>query len=352
MAEFHEIAGAIHVHSNFSDGSKPIPEIASEGLRMGLDYLMVSDHNTLEPKRQGFEGWYDKLLVLIGYEINDQDDRNHYLAFRLAGEVPAGLDAEGYVKAVHQNGGFGIIAHPAEKRSFSEAYPPYPWTDWHVNDFQGIEIWNQLSEWMEGISFTNFLWRILHPLRSIRFPEWETLSRWDAFNRTRRVVGIGGIDVHAFEHKLFGLFSVTIYPYKVQFKSIRTHLLIREPLQQPNGEPVPFEKAESLMFEALENGRCFIVNRSLGDGRGFVFRGENQKGPIEMGERVKLNGETVNLQCEIPAKGFIRLMRNGKPVVFHKGKQLFYHTRDKGVYRIEVHRKRRGWIYSNPIVLT
>ena len=128
--EYHEVIGAVHLHSDFSDGSRPIPEIAEIAGEKNLDFIMFCDHNTLEPKRLGLEGWYKNVLVLIGYEINDPDARNHYLAFRLNEEVGEGLAAKEYVRLVRQKGGFGVIAHPAEKRQFSDAYPAYPWTAW------------------------------------------------------------------------------------------------------------------------------------------------------------------------------------------------------------------------------
>ena len=148
---FQEFIGAVHLHSDYSDGTLSIPEIAAIAREIGLDYLMFSDHNTLAPKQAGLEGWHDGVLVLIGSELNDPEDRNHYLAFRIQKEIPTGQWAEAYTRQVKNQGGFGIVAHPAEKRNFSEAYPPYPWTEWDV-EFDGIEIWNQLSEWVEGIT--------------------------------------------------------------------------------------------------------------------------------------------------------------------------------------------------------
>ena len=349
-AQYYEAVGAIHLHSDFSDGSLPIPEIAEIAAGKQLDFLMFSDHNTLEPKRQGLEGWYGPVLVLIGYEINDPDDRNHYLAFGLDQEVGRGLEAAEYVRRVRKAGGFGVIAHPAEKRNFSEAYPPYPWTDWEVKEFDGIEIWNQLSEWIEGVTRSNIWWRILHPLRSIRFPVWETLERWDRLNRSRRVVGLGGIDVHAFQIRLFGLFPVEIYPYKVQFRSIHTHLLTSRPLLSLKGEKTFFSEAESLIFEALKQGRCFITNSSLGDGRGFRFRATDGTNRFEMGSRIKKAGE-IRFEVQIPMKAAIRLLCDGKVADQEQGQDLKFQSHKPGVYRVEVFRKRRGWIYSNPIVI-
>ena len=139
--DYFEAVGAVHLHSVFSDGMLSIPEIAAIAEKKPLDFLMFSDHNTLDPKRQGMEGWYGRVLVIIGYEINDTNDLNHYLAFRVDREVE-GVEAKDYVHQVRQAGGFGVIAHPAEKRTFSEAYPPYPWTDWDIDEYDGIEICN------------------------------------------------------------------------------------------------------------------------------------------------------------------------------------------------------------------
>ena len=109
----HEIVGVIHIHSNYSDGTKTIEEIAQIGETAGLDYLMFTDHMTLQPQRDGLERFHGKVAVIIGYEIEDARNENHYLAFGLDEELPAGLAAREYVSAVREKGGLGVIAHPA-----------------------------------------------------------------------------------------------------------------------------------------------------------------------------------------------------------------------------------------------
>ena len=347
--QLYESVGAIHLHSTWSDGSLPIPEIADIGAQKGLDFLMFSDHHTLEPKREGLERWYDDILVLIGYEINDPDEINHYLAFRLDKEVKSGVSAQEYVKEVKKNGGIGIIAHPAEKRNSIEAYPPYPWTAWDAEGFDGIEIWNQISEWLEGVTRSNFLWRVWHPLRSIRFPVWEILQRWDELNKKRRVVGIGGIDVHAYEMKILGFIKFQIYPYKVQFKSIRTHFLTEKPLKRNNSK-LSFKEAEQEMYKALSLGRCFVSNYYLGDARGFKFYCKGSENRYPMGSRININ-KNAGFYISAPAPGYIRLLRNGKLISQKKGKELYKEVEQDGVYRAEVFKRKKGWIYSNPIVI-
>jgi hypothetical protein len=81
--EFYEAIGVIHVHSSYSDGSKKIEEIAKIGEHAGLDFLMFTDHGTLKPLHDGHQKFYGKTAVIIGYEIEDENDENHYLAFGL-----------------------------------------------------------------------------------------------------------------------------------------------------------------------------------------------------------------------------------------------------------------------------
>lgn len=344
----HEAVGAVHLHSDFSDGSLPIPEIAEIASKKSLDFLMFSDHHTLEPKRRGMEGWYGRILVLIGYEINDSEERNHYLAFRLDEEVGEGLEAAEYVRRVKEAGGFGVIAHPAEKRDFSDAYPPYPWTAWHATGFDGIEIWNHMSEWVEGVTRRNFYWRVIHPLSSIRYPAWETLERWDSLNRKRRVVGLGGIDVHGHRIRILGCIPKEIYPYKVQLRSILTHAFLEKPIREWEGSP--FEEAQEELFRALLAGRCCVVNHRMGDGRGFRFWVEQGGTERFMGSRIRVK-KACRFRVRSPLEGDVRLLRDGKMIHRSVSEGLEYTTELPGVYRVEIFRKRRGWVYSNPIVL-
>ena len=343
-----EIVGCIHIHSQYSDGSGTIPEISAIAREAGLDYIMITDHNNLRALQNGEEGWYGNVLTIIGYEINDIDDANHYLAFGLREEINRNLPAPEYVRQVREQGGFGIIAHPDEKRTHLPEHPPYPWTAWDSDDYQGIEIWNQMSEWMEGLTPWNKLWRFVNPRKSILAPQQQTLARWDRVNARRKVVGIGGVDAHAHKYEMWGgLIRVTIFRYKIQFKTIRTHLLLSRSLQAG----MDMDEAKKIVFHALLNCRVFISNYFNGDARGFRCTAENSRGTAQMGDSLVFRKPTY-LHVRLPASGSIRLIREGKTVQEKEEQNATFSLPGAGLYRVEVYRKNRAWIYTNHFRIT
>ncbi|MDZ7765321.1 MAG: hypothetical protein U5K00_12985 [Melioribacteraceae bacterium] len=241
------------MHSVFSDGTGTVEEITGYANEVNLDYIMLTDHNTLRALHEGYERWHGDTLLLVGCEINDRENRNHYLAFGIDEAFSTRLSAKEYVSKVKESGGIGFIAHPHEKRSSMSEHPPFPWLEWDSKGFHGIEIWNHMSEWMEGLTEENKYNRFVHPLRSIESPPKETLEKWDAIAQERSIVGIGGVDAHAHKINLLGFFEVEVFPYKVLLKSIRTHLLTNEKISKNN-----FKKSKELLYNSLANGHCFI----------------------------------------------------------------------------------------------
>src|ERR1017187_7540919 len=157
-----ELIGALHMHSVFSDGSGEVEDIVRYAKESGLDYILLTDHNTLR---------------LVCCELNDKLNENHYLAFGITEAFSTRLSAKEYVKKVKDAGGIGFLAHPHEKRKHMVEHPPYPWTEWDLTDFTGIEIWNHMSEWMENLTEQNKYQSFIHPLKSIVAPPVETLDR-------------------------------------------------------------------------------------------------------------------------------------------------------------------------------
>ena len=342
-----EYVGSIHMHSTFSDGTGEILDIARFADEVGLDFIMLTDHNTLRALQEGFEKWYGNTLLLVGCEINDKENKNHYLAFGIDEAFSTRTPAKKYVAKVKELGGIGFLAHPHEKRKHKE-HPAYPWVEWDTEDFTGIEIWNHMSEWVENLTEDNKYRSFLHPLRTIIAPPKETLKVWDELSLKRKIVGIGGIDAHAHKYNLVGFLEVEIFPYKVLFKSIRTHILINEAIKK--GKSIKdIETAKWQIYNSLKEGRCFVANDYVAESKGFRFYAEIENNKYQMGDTVP-DHKNIKLKIFLPGiSAEIRLLRNGHILETNNGIDAEFIVNKKGAYRIEVYNEQRAWIFSNHI---
>ncbi|HHS50210.1 MAG TPA: histidinol-phosphatase [candidate division Zixibacteria bacterium] len=339
LPELFEYVGAIHIHTKDSDGSKTHKEIIRIANRYHLDFLIFTDHMTMAHK--DVEGWHDRLLCLVGYEIQDAKDENHYLAIDLDEVLPDGLSAPEYVRRVRDKGGIGIIAHPDEVRDIPEV-KAYPWTAWHVDVFDGIEVWNHMSAWLEGLEKNTRLRSFLHPRSILGTPSPTTLARWDEAAEKRRVLGVGSLDAHAATYR-FGPLRLTLFPYKVQLQSIRTHVLTEAPLPIDD-----FEGARKKFLKSFKYASVFISNYRWGNARGFRFWCESKRQMSVVGGSMSFHPSIV-FKVEVPEEGTIRLVRSGEVVAEAEGKSAEFPVKGDGAYRVEVLKGEKGWIYSNHI---
>jgi len=201
---------------------------------------------------------------------------------------------------------------------------------------------------MEGLTEENKFQHFIHPLRSITAPPAETLARWDALSRVRRVVGIGGTDAHAHKADVMGFFDVEVFPYKVMFKSVHTHVLLDEPLRK--GDPAHFDEDKWRIYEALRNGRCFVANSYHADPRGFAFFATSATESMQQGDFVPFPGEgKLALHVEVPERARLRLLCNGELVREKEAKELTQPVHAPGAWRVEAWLEDMGWIFSNHI---
>ncbi len=102
----------IHIHSNHSDGLPSIPEIMEYVQNStDLDVIAITDHNTIEGAlfAQSLAELYD-FEVIVGEEISAK--QGHVLGLYLQEHIPAGMSAADTVRAIHEQDGIAIIAHP------------------------------------------------------------------------------------------------------------------------------------------------------------------------------------------------------------------------------------------------
>lgn len=340
---YYHLKGCIHMHTTDSDGASSHSEVAAFANEVGLDYIMFTDHMTLQ-SRQSAERFYDDLLVVVGYEHNDPADQNHYLLFGASEVYDEKLTPQEYIDRGVADNAVGFLAHPDEVRSRDGEYPPYPWTDWPVERFTGIEIWNQMSEWMEKLASAGPLGKaqlLFSPRKFMTSPPATTLKRWDELNLSRKAVGIGGVDAHAHPHKL-GPKTITIFPYKVHFRSLQTHVILTEPLSRD------YPTARGQLLEALRDARVYVSNRRWGAAGGFIFRAVRGSEMAICGGSIPI-AEGCSLEVALPRAGEIRLFHNGSIILTTRSKNLSFSPSSPGVYRVEVYQGPKGWIFSNHI---
>jgi hypothetical protein len=339
--DWYHYSGAIHVHTTESDGTKSLEEVAGIAQEVGLGFVMFTDHMTLSNRDQGKEGFYGGTLAVVGYEHNDPEDNNHYLLFESPAVYPRRMTAGEYVRAGASDRALGIIAHPDEVRSREGHYPPYPWTDWKVEGFQGIELWNQMSEWMERLGMINRLFMAFSPRKSMIAPAAATLERWDQLNLTRKVFGVASVDAHAFPIKI-GPMTVEIFPYKVHFRSLQSFVILPEPFSSD------FATAKRQLFDALLDCRVFGANVRWGDPSRFRFAARAGDERVISGGRLS-SAAGAQIEVHSPDRARIILVRNGERIAATVSDRLEFSVTAPGLYRVEVWKHGRGWIFSNHI---
>src|ERR687896_2651462 len=291
----HDLACVVHLHSTYSDGTGTVREIARAARRAGADVVLLTDHDTLEAKDRGEEGWYGDTLLLVGTEVSPRR-RNHYLAFGLERTIDHdGLDAAGICRAVSEAGGFGFAAHPFSRGSdrFRERAPGMPFEDLECEALHGLELWSFVNDTGEAVG------GVLDILRFVTMPAWvldhppeRNLQVWDSLCRARRLVAIGGLDAHQFGKRIGPFVPIRGMAYPRSFRFIRTHVLCDE---APRGE---LEHDRELVYAALRAGRCYIAVDSVAPAKGFRFEGDG----VAMGAEAAA-GERRVLQARLPLPG-------------------------------------------------
>lgn len=341
VGDWYHYSGAIHMHTTASDGTAEIEQLIDIGRSCGLDFMMVTDHMTQVHRDNGHEGIYGNTLVLIGYEHNDPKDENHYLLFDAPKVYPEEWPARDYVAAAKNDNAIGIIAHPDETRDKLPQYPPYPWTEWEADGFTGVELWNQMSEWMERLTHWNKLLMSLSPRKSMIGPPETTLKRWDDWNLKRKVVGIAGVDAHEFPVSVRP-FTLKIFPYKVHFRCLRTHIILPEPMSEG------FDTARAQLYDAFRDCRVYCSNMRWGAADDFIFTAKSGAGLVCSGGELP-SVDHAQLHVRLPERAHINIIHNGRTVVSVDTTDLEYGVQKPGIYRVEAWKGTRGWIFSNHI---
>lgn len=332
----------LHVHSRYSDGTGTVDEIVADARRAGVDVLWLTDHDTRRAVDNPGPGYYGHLLMLVGAEVTPPT--NHCLVL---GEVdlPSPQDPlQTVIDRVRDQGGLTFIAHPDDPGSPTARLPSYRWDDRTADGFTGLEVWNHLSDWSRTVrNIPTGIWAAWHPFRRLAAHP-DTLALWDALGQQRRVVGLGGVDVHA-AHVGVWPARLTIFPYRTAFRGIRTHVYTPEPL------PQDWHLAQAMLMEAIGRGRVAVVNARVGEELGFRLWAEHSSAaPAALGDELDwAQGYRLKGLSPVPARW--EIWQNGARVGEQEGTLLEWPVTAAGVWRVVLRRGKGSdvWIYSNAL---
>jgi predicted metal-dependent phosphoesterase TrpH len=348
----HDVSCVAHVHTTYSDGTATVPELLSAARETGVEAVLLSDHDTLQPRRDGWEGHHGGVFLLVGEEVSPR--QGHYLAFGVEEETGHRGRSPGEIAAaVRAAGGVGFAAHPFSEGGHMLIAPlakkvvlPHGWPALEEEGgMDGIELWSLLTDAAEA-------WRTpFEALRWMRDPERAMatgppahhLRAWDALSARRRVPAIGGHDGHEPGVRLRGRVRSPL-SHRRTFGLLRTQLLCRKPL----GGDAP--SARRAILEALAGGSAWLACPCVAPAHGARLWAE-----LDGGELVPMGGEAAAergvLRLRLPLPAAITVHRDGTTIAAARAARLDLDLEGPGAYRVEARLEGRLWLLSNPVHL-
>jgi hypothetical protein len=105
------LAGDLHAHTVHSDGAMTVPELAAHAVSRGLDFLAVTDHNTVSHHRElGQASRAYGVTLVPGQEVTTP--RGHAGVLGDTGWIDFRTPASAWLDAAERGGGLMSINHP------------------------------------------------------------------------------------------------------------------------------------------------------------------------------------------------------------------------------------------------
>ena len=79
FGKYHEYSGVIHIHTNYSDGSGTYAQIGKICDSLGLDFAIITDHNTVQPMKDSLANRFGMTLIVPAVEISTDGEHGHFL---------------------------------------------------------------------------------------------------------------------------------------------------------------------------------------------------------------------------------------------------------------------------------
>jgi hypothetical protein len=316
-----------------------------------MKFVVLSDHETLQPLRDGWERSMEGVLVLVGVEIRTNG------GYLLGLGLPAGFRREGrdpghVVQAIRRAGGLAFLVHPCHPFLGWRELPP---------GLTGLEVLNLHSLSRQAASLASLprfgalvaAGRATDALMMLTVRPSGELAMWDSLLAEGMTAGLASADAHGHVRLSRGRYA-QLPSYAQSFRLVQTHLVTDRPLR---GD---LSSDRELVLDALRRGRCRLVYGCHGDPAGFEFFHAGAGLATEGEEARWLPGSRI---CVISprARCLHRLYRDGRLVAAGEGRVLVYPCPGPGAYRLETDIYAGGagawrwgvrpWLFTNPIYL-
>lgn len=259
--------GDLQSHTFHSDARASVAELAAEARARGLDFLAVTDHNTVSHHAELARNSASDLLLVPGEEVTTY--RGHANVWGVTGWVDFRIerrgDLEALVAQVHARGGLFSVNHPKTQPGCIGCDWEYPVPD----GADAMEAWQ--GPWALG--------------------NWESLARYDALLREgRRLTLVGGSDRH--------------HPGATR----------QDPPLLQVGSPTTWLELEELstpaVIAAIRGGRAYVSEGPGGPRLELTVGGAGMGGAVSAGAtvvaRARVEGAAGDLLRWVGAEGVVR----------------------------------------------
>jgi len=346
------VLGGYHIHSNRSDGSGSVDQIAAAARRAGLGFIVLTDHGdgTRVPDAPAYR---DGVLCIDAIEVSSLG--GHIVAMGLTSATPFPLAGEtvDVVDDVHRFGGWAVAAHPDSPK------PELRWTAAGA-PYDAIEWLNVDSEWRDNRVrqlLRTALWSLVRPSEAVvslfERPA-RTLQRWDSAMVARPVVSLAAVDAHA--HGLLGWTDsednqtrvlLSMPSYEHLFRALAQAVVLNAPL---SGDA---KTDAASVLNALAAGHSFSIVRGIASPAALEFSAEQNGVRFAMGDRTLMVGSVGIIRATVPQapNARVEIKHNGRSIATGKGSATFSGGITEGGYRVEVFDEGFAvpWIVSNAI---
>lgn len=349
------VRGAVHVHSQRSDGTGTVESIAAAAARAGLTFVVLTDHGdaTRDPDLPVYRGG---VLMIEAVEISTNG--GHVVAIGMPrSPYPLAGDGPDVVEDIARLGGMSIAAHPGSEKA------AFRWVEWAA-PIDGLEWLNGDSEWRDERPASLARALLTYPVRAVGSlasaldrPD-AIMRRWDVLTGRRRVVALAAADAHARlslrgngdEQDSVGVLHLP--SYEQMFRAFSITL----PSVTLTGDAAADAK---LVIDAIRGGRFYSSIDAVAAPAVFAFTASRRGVTAHPGGIVPpADGRlTLSVTTNAPPNATITLRKNGEVLATGAGATLAHDVpgRERAVYRVEIALPEAPgdppvpWIVSNPI---